>query len=62
MRSSPAEIEASRRAWEQRRAAHASEIAKLSRVLVYLEAITGVFYMAIVVASLVGARRSHPES
>ena len=34
----------------------------LSRVLVYLEAITGVFYMAIVVASLVGARRSHPES
>jgi voltage-gated potassium channel Kch len=30
----------------------------LSRVLVYLEAITGVFYMAIVVASLVGARRS----
>ena len=28
----------------------------LSRVLVYLEAITGVFYMAIVVASLIGAR------
>lgn len=30
----------------------------LSRVLVFLEAITGVFYMAVVVASLVGARRS----
>jgi voltage-gated potassium channel len=30
----------------------------VSRVLVYFEAITGAFYMAIVVASLVGARRS----
>jgi voltage-gated potassium channel len=29
-----------------------------SRVLVYLEAITGVFYMTVVVASLVGARTS----
>ena len=34
----------------------------LSRVLVYLEGITGVFYMAIVVASLMGARHSHPDS
>jgi voltage-gated potassium channel len=33
-----------------------------SRVMVYLEAITGVFYMAIVVASLVGARATQPES
>jgi len=34
----------------------------ISRVLVYLEAITGIFYMAIVVASLVGAKRSNnPE-
>ena len=30
----------------------------VSRVLVYFEAITGAFYMAIVVASLVGARKS----
>jgi voltage-gated potassium channel Kch len=33
----------------------------VSRVLVYLEAITGAFYMAVVVASLVGARRAEPE-
>ena len=35
MRSSPAEIEASRNASEQRRAAHAAELAKLRRVLLY---------------------------
>ena len=33
----------------------------VGRVLVYLEAITGAFYMAVVVASLVGARRANPE-
>jgi len=30
----------------------------LSRVLVYLEAMVGTFYMAIVIASLIGARKS----
>lgn len=33
----------------------------LSRVLVYLQAVTGVFYMAIVVASLVGAHKSEAD-
>ncbi|MEH6590987.1 MAG: potassium channel family protein [Halioglobus sp.] len=32
-----------------------------SRVVVYLEAIIGVFYMAIVVASLIGAHKSQPN-
>ncbi|MEH6583134.1 MAG: ion channel [Halioglobus sp.] len=33
----------------------------LSRVLVYLQAITGTFYMAIVVASLVGAQKNNSK-
>ncbi len=35
-----------------------SPAAPVSRVLVYLEAISGTFYMAVVVASLVSASRS----
>ncbi|MEJ2763672.1 potassium channel family protein [Photobacterium sp. MCCC 1A19761] len=36
-----------------------SPVSLVARVMVYLEAITGVFYMAIVVASLVGASQQH---
>lgn len=32
-----------------------------SRVVVYLEAVIGVFYMAIVVASLIGAHKPQPN-
>lgn len=37
-------------------------VAPLARFLVYIEAIVGVFYMAIVVSSLVGAKMSEPKS
>jgi len=37
-------------------------VSPLARFLVYMEAIVGVFYMAIVVSSLVGAKMSHSES
>ncbi len=36
-------------------------VSPLARFLVYMEAVTGVFYMAIVVSSLVGARMSKSE-
>lgn len=39
-----------------------SPITPFSQVIVYLEAIAGVFYMAIVVASLVGASQTNQES
>jgi voltage-gated potassium channel len=39
-----------------------SPIEPFSRVIVYLESITGVFYMAIVVASLVGARTPQSQT
>lgn len=38
-----------------------SPISPVAQVIVYLEAIAGVFYMAIVVASLVGASQSNQE-
>lgn len=37
-------------------------VSPLARFLVYMEAVMGVFYMAIVVSSLVGARMSESES
>ena len=39
-----------------------SPISPVAQVIVYLEAIAGVFYMAIVVASLVGASQNSQEN
>jgi len=39
-----------------------SPVAPIARFLVYMEAIVGVFYMAILVASLIGARMSDRDS
>ncbi|NVO99518.1 two pore domain potassium channel family protein, partial [Photobacterium damselae subsp. damselae] len=38
-----------------------SPITPIAQVIVYLEAIVGVFYMAIVVSSLVSSNQSHVE-